>query len=155
MNIIEAIYSRRSIRSFKPDPVPRGVLEQLVDASRWSPSGSNTQPWEFAILGGKVLDEVKDRITQCMQSTRAHPDIPYPSMPEPYLTRQKTLHQLRETYDFPPGTENLKEKRAARRLSSGRFWDAPNAIVVYTDRRFALGLSWAWEWWRKPLRWLL
>ncbi len=58
MNILEAIRSRRSIRSFKPTPVPKKVLEEVLVHGLWSPSGSNTQPWEFAVLGGKVMEEV-------------------------------------------------------------------------------------------------
>lgn len=91
MDIIEAIQNRRSIRSFKPEPVPREVLERLIETSRWSPSGSNTQPWELAILGGKTLEEIKTRIVKDMKNIPAHPDIPYPPMPEPYRSRQREL----------------------------------------------------------------
>ena len=154
MNINEAILNRRSIRSFKPDPVPREVLEKLIETSRWSPSGSNTQPWEFMVLGGQVLDEVKGRLLKEMQPgpesnvqtpTKAHPDIAYPPMPEPYISRQRALGKQQEAYQFPPGTEGVKEKRAAQRTSSIRFFEAPNAIIVYSNReicpRAFLGLG--------------
>ena len=57
MEVIETIRNRRCIRSFKPDPIPRKVLEKILEDCRWAPSASNTQPWEFAVLGGKMLDE--------------------------------------------------------------------------------------------------
>jgi nitroreductase len=145
MNINEAILTRRSIRSYRPDPVPRGIIEKLLDTSRWSPSGSNTQPWEFAVLGGKVLEEVNTRLIKNMQAGNAHPDIPYPPMPEPYVSRQKTLIKLMDAYQFTEGTKDVKEKRASNRISSIRFFDAPSAIIIYTDKeicpRAFLGLG--------------
>jgi nitroreductase len=137
MDIIDAVRSRRSIRRFKPDPVPREVLVQLLEVSRWSPSGSNTQPWELAVLGGKVLEEVKGRLVKSMQSVESHPDIPYPPMPEPFRSRQKEVMQLMDAYQFPPGTEGLKEKRAANRFISGRFFEAPAAIIVSVEREIS------------------
>ncbi len=87
MNILEAIRSRRSIRSFKPTPVSKRILEEVLDNSRWAPSGSNTQPWEFAVLGGKVMEEVNVRLAQKVKTEwdtdrltfkACTPDIPFP-----------------------------------------------------------------------------
>lgn len=50
MDVLEAIRKRRSIRRFRPDPVPREILETLVDAARLAPSGMNIQPIEFVIV---------------------------------------------------------------------------------------------------------
>jgi nitroreductase len=112
MDLIEAIKNRRSIRSFKPDPVPREILEQLIEVSRWSPSGSNTQPWELAILGGKELQKVKDRIARDSQSGKPHPDIPYPPMPEPFDSRQRELGKQMNAY-WRHNPEAKKKPRAA------------------------------------------
>jgi nitroreductase len=146
MDIVEAIRGRRSIRCFRPDPVPKEILSQLIEISRWSPSGSNTQPWEFAILGGKVLDEVKEYIVSHMQNTPAHPDIPYPPMPEPYRSRQKEFLQAMNAHQqATEGQGLLKKGAASNRSSNGNFFGAPNAIIVYTDReicpRAFLGLG--------------
>jgi nitroreductase len=46
MDLMEAIKGRRSIRKYKPDPVPEEVLRTLMEAVRWSPSWANTQCWE-------------------------------------------------------------------------------------------------------------
>ncbi len=46
----EAIEQRRSIRRFKPDPIPDAYVRALIDAARLAPSGSNTQPWRFKIV---------------------------------------------------------------------------------------------------------
>ncbi len=128
MDLIEAIKSRRSIRSFKPDPVPRKILEQLIEISRWSPSGSNTQPWEFAVLGGQALAEIKERIVKDMKGIKAHPDIPYPPMPEPYRSRQREMGQL---------TSAVRAGETPDGSIGGRFFDAPNAIIVSVNREIS------------------
>lgn len=139
MEIVEAIRMRRSIRAFKPDPVPRKVLEELLDTSRWSPSGSNMQTWEFSVLGGKVLEEVKCGITKELsigwdaklhKQTNANPDIPEPTWPEVYVRRRLAVMP---NVDRHP-SQDQGQKQFDFRLHGGRFYDAPNAIIVYADR---------------------
>ncbi len=42
--------SRRSIRRYRPDPVPRDLIEQVLTAAIWAPSAHNRQPWRFAVV---------------------------------------------------------------------------------------------------------
>ena len=62
VDVIEAIHSRRSVRAFRPDPVPREVLQAIMEAALRAPSWENTQPWEFAVLGGDVMKNVKEAL---------------------------------------------------------------------------------------------
>ena len=50
MDLFEAIRTRRSIRNYTGDPIPREDLETIVDAARLAPSGSNQQPWDFIVV---------------------------------------------------------------------------------------------------------
>ena len=50
MDIIEVIRTRRSIRSFKPDPIPKEDLMKILEAAIWAPSAGNCQPWEFIVV---------------------------------------------------------------------------------------------------------
>jgi nitroreductase len=50
MGLFEAIYSARSLRRFKPDPVPDEVITKVLDAAIRAPSGSNQQSWEFIVI---------------------------------------------------------------------------------------------------------
>ena len=50
VGLFEAIYSQRSFTRFKPDPVPRGAIEHIIDAATKAPSGGNNQPWEFIVI---------------------------------------------------------------------------------------------------------
>ena len=46
----ETIYAQRAIRRFKPDPVPRNLIEQVIEAATRAPSGGNRQPWAFVVV---------------------------------------------------------------------------------------------------------
>lgn len=50
MDVYEAIQQRRSIRHYKPDPIPEDVLVRLLEAMRLAPSGGNCQPWKFIVV---------------------------------------------------------------------------------------------------------
>jgi nitroreductase len=49
-SLIELLKSRRSVRRFKPDPLPDDFIKKIIDAAKWAPSGFNMQPWEFVVV---------------------------------------------------------------------------------------------------------
>jgi nitroreductase len=55
MDAIEAIKRRASVRSYKPDPVPREMLEELVDCGRRAPSAMGVHPWHFVVVTQKAM----------------------------------------------------------------------------------------------------
>ncbi|MCX8044315.1 MAG: nitroreductase family protein [Desulfobacterota bacterium] len=63
MELMEAILGRRSIRSYRPDPVPEDVLLYILEAARWAPSWANTQCWEFIIVRDAAI---KNRLAQTL-----------------------------------------------------------------------------------------
>ena len=58
MNTLEAIAARRSIRKFKPDPIPEAALQQILTAATQAPSGKNRQPWRFIVVQGEQRAEM-------------------------------------------------------------------------------------------------
>jgi nitroreductase len=50
MDFMEVVRQRRSIRRYKPDPVPDEILNQILEAARLAPSGGNRQPWHFIVV---------------------------------------------------------------------------------------------------------
>ena len=50
MDLFEVIEKRRSIRSYKPTPIPNEHLKKILEAARLAPSGKNLQPWRFIIV---------------------------------------------------------------------------------------------------------
>src|SRR5262245_22338454 len=49
-SFIELVRSRRATRHFRPDPVPPDLLDELLEATRWAPSGFNLQPTHFVVV---------------------------------------------------------------------------------------------------------
>jgi len=59
MHTIEAIKSRRSVRSFTPQPVPERAIHDMLDAAMCAPSAGNEQPWQFVVIDDRsLLDQV-------------------------------------------------------------------------------------------------
>ena len=50
MDVYQAIRSRRTVRDYKPDPIPEDLLRKILQCARWSPSSSNTQKWSFIVI---------------------------------------------------------------------------------------------------------
>jgi nitroreductase len=60
MELLEAIRTRRSVRLYTGDPIPREDLETIVDAGRLAPSGHNEQPWDFIVVTDRdTIDQLK------------------------------------------------------------------------------------------------
>ena len=59
----DVIFSRRSIRRYRPDPVPHAIIEELLQAAIWSPSAHNRQPWRFAVVETQAQ---KEQLAQAM-----------------------------------------------------------------------------------------
>jgi len=53
--VLALLKERRSIRRYKPDPVPDEMLAQLLEAGRWAPSASNRQPWAFIVVRDEAV----------------------------------------------------------------------------------------------------
>ena len=58
--IIKEIKNRRSVRSYKPDPIPRKEILEVIKAAQFAPTGMNTKAWEFYIINNK---EIKEKIS--------------------------------------------------------------------------------------------
>jgi nitroreductase len=54
-SVLALLKGRRSIRRYRPDPVPEEMIEQLLEAGRWAPSASNRQPWAFIVVQDEAV----------------------------------------------------------------------------------------------------
>jgi nitroreductase len=61
--LLDLVKKRRTVRQFKPDPIPEGCVEKIIEIARWAPSGFHTQPWEFVVIKKK---EVKEAIVKAL-----------------------------------------------------------------------------------------
>jgi nitroreductase len=59
MDLLEGIYTRRSVRQYTDQPITREQLLEIIKAGMWAPSGRNNQPWRFVIVkSGKIKKEL-------------------------------------------------------------------------------------------------
>jgi nitroreductase len=132
MDVIEAIKSRHSVRAFKPDPVPREILEDLLTVSLRSPSWANTQTWEFSVVGGPVMKELRDALAaRAFAQDDRTPAIAYPEWTSPFKERRRE-NGIRLYQALNIGRED-EDKKLQWFVDMYRFFDAPNAIYIYTD----------------------
>jgi len=66
MQFESLVRSRRSIRGYRKDPVPRHLIEEILELARSAPYSMNTQPWHVHVLTGHALEEVRRRNTEEM-----------------------------------------------------------------------------------------
>lgn len=135
MELIEAIKSRKSIRGYKPTPVPKEILAEILEIATRAPSSLNTQPWEFTVLGGTVLHDLKDALEQQFQmGAEPHPDFrPESLMPLTGTYRRRQVELAVELYRLLGISREDKEKRDQWMLKQLRAFDAPNVIIVSLD----------------------
>lgn len=56
-DLVRLMSGQRTVRRFKPDPVPEGHLRKILEAARWAPSAANTQPWDLVVVKDHKLKE--------------------------------------------------------------------------------------------------
>jgi len=76
VNTLEAIAERRSIRKFKPDPLPEETLRTIINAGIQAPSGKNRQPWRFVIVKEDQRPEMVRILREGIAKVKAEGDDP-------------------------------------------------------------------------------
>jgi nitroreductase len=95
LDVYEAVTSRRAVRGFIDRPVPREVLERVLSAAAWAPSGSNLQPWHVYVLTGRPLGKLKEladgRVTACDPWDEREYEMYPPTLKSPYRERRSAF----------------------------------------------------------------
>jgi len=73
--VLEAIFARRSVRQYTDDPVDHHVVQTILEAGRWAPSGLNNQPWRFAVVRDSKMREEVAQYTRYREIIRNAPVI--------------------------------------------------------------------------------
>lgn len=148
MSTIEAVATRRSIRSFLPDPVPPAIVSAILDAASRAPSGTNQQPWKAHVVSGPIRDELCRRVLAKRDAEphrerskgkfgehQFYPDV----LPPQILQRQRKVG-----FDLYGLLGIGKLDRAASWRFAGRnfeFFGAPVGMIFTMERELQLG-SW-------------
>ncbi|MER5916335.1 nitroreductase [Streptomyces sp. NPDC001982] len=136
MDVYEAVTSRRAVRGFTDQPVPREVLERVLSAAAWAPSGSNLQPWHAYVVTGGPLAELKRRAGERVAAADPWDEREYemypPSLKSPYHERRSTFGA--ERYSALGITREDWEARQRAASDNWKCFGAPAALFCYIDR---------------------
>jgi nitroreductase len=134
MELETAVRDRRSIRKFTAKKVPGVLVDEILDAARWSPSWGNTQPWEMYVLTGAPLEAFKEAGARMLSEGPAFaPDVPMPeAWPSALKGRYNELGKsLLDMLGIGREDKDARSRLYAR--MSGLF-DAPCLIVACIPR---------------------
>ena len=136
MELLEGIETRRSFRAFKPTPIPEEIVKRILQAASNSPSYTNTQPWEVAVVSGRKKEELSEILLDLAKSAPPNPDLPLPKAWPPELEQRSKEHGARRLKALGVEREDAEEREKLR-LMNYEFYGAPCVIFLFMDR--ALG----------------
>ncbi|OWK29648.1 nitroreductase family protein [Sphingomonas mucosissima] len=130
----DIVNGRRSIRGFKPDPVPRAVIEEILALAMRTPSSLNTQPWNFTVLTGEPLDRIRQGNTE--RNLAGVPHSREFRLGDDYggVHRERQIEIAKQLFGAMDIAREDKAKRHDWVLRGFRQFDAPVSIVVTYDR---------------------
>lgn len=137
MDFANLARARRSIRGYKPDPVPKEVILEILDVASAAPSSMNTQPWHFHVLTGAPLDRIRQGNSERMLAgAPVQREIP---MHDPYdgIHRQRQVEIAKQLFAAMGIARDDKDRRQDWVMRGFRQFDAPVSIVVTFDRALA------------------
>jgi nitroreductase len=130
MELEAAVRERRSIRKYRPDAIPRKLLEDLLQTARWAPSWGNTQPWEIYVITGEPLEAFrKANVASMAGAEPLRSDVPMPeTWPEQLKARYMEVGRAVVT-SLGLKRED-KEGRRQHQLNMAALFGAPCLIVA-------------------------
>jgi nitroreductase len=133
----KAIFSRRSIREFTVQPVQRSLIEQIITAGIWAPSGLNNQPWKFVIIRTAEIQAKLAELTRYSHIVTAAP-----ALIAVYLDQEKMYDRIKDHQAAGACIQNML--LAAEELGLGAVW--LGQILARKERvNKVLGLSSQYE----------
>ncbi len=133
MEAVECIKTRKSIRKFRHDPVPKNILTEIINTAQWSPSYKNSQPWEVVIVSGKKKEELSNLLVRLLEEGKTpEPDIPEALSWPPDIEERINEHMKKRgaLLGIDLNSPEIKKKFKAANF---RFYGAPHGIFLFHD----------------------
>ena len=131
----EALRARKSVRAFRPDPVPRALIEEVLALASRAPSGTNIQPWKVHVVGGEVRRTLEDAILSHRETRPSDDRAEFPresKRKEPYVSRMRKLGKDMYTLiGIPKGDQAASWNQWGRNY---KFFDAPVGLIFTIDK---------------------
>lgn len=134
MEFSELIKARKSIRGYLPKPVPREVIEEIIEVAKWAPSSMNTQPWHVHVVTGEPLERIRQGNTENMRKG-VPPQRDFP-MKESYegIHRERQVGIAVQLFDVMGIARDDKARRTDWVMRGFRQFDAPVSLVLTYDK---------------------
>jgi nitroreductase len=139
MQFDEVILGRRSIRGYKPDPVPKALIREVIEMAMRAPSSLNTQPWNFYVVAGEPLDRIRAGNTErnlagvpSSREFRSHGEYAG-------VHRERQIEIAKQLFAAMGIERQDKAGRQDWVLRGFRQFDAPVSVVVTFDRSIREG----------------
>ncbi len=132
MDLLQAVSERRSIRAFKPDPVPREKIEEILRAATRAPSAINLQPWEFTVVIGEERQRLSRRLIKAYKEKQiaCAPGNVKPLAPEVIARGVQAAEGMKPLLGETEFDCFVNE-------GSCNFYGAPVAIILCIDKAFS------------------
>lgn len=135
MLLSDALRARRSIRAFKPDPVPQALVRVLLEEARLAPSGTNIQPWKVHVVAGETRALLEREVLAHRETNPQDSAAEFPrragARRDPYLTRMRTLGKaMYGLLEIPKGDQAANWRQWGRNY---QFFDAPVGLIFTID----------------------
>ncbi len=138
MDFESLVANRRSTRGYKPDPVPRELLAEIVDLAKRAPSSMNTQPWNFHVVTGAPLEEIRRGNTELMLAgASVDREIKMASHGYQGPHRDRQVEIAIQLFEAMGIERDDKERRQDWVMRGFRQFDAPVSVVVTIDAALA------------------
>jgi len=129
----EVVLGRRSIRGYKPDPVPESLIKEVLALAMRSPSSMNTQPWNFTVVTGEVLDRIRKGNTERNLAGIPHSREFRIGSPFAGQHRDRQVGVAKQLFAAMDIAREDTEKRQDWVLRGFRQFDAPVCIIITYD----------------------
>ncbi|MFP6706895.1 MAG: nitroreductase [Alphaproteobacteria bacterium] len=135
MDFETLVRERRSIRGYKKDPVPKAVIEEVIEIAKGAPSSMNTQPWFFHVLTGEPLERIRRGNTERMLAgAEVQREIPVRADGYQGIHRQRQVEVAVQLFEAMGIARDDKERRQDWVMRGFRQFDAPVSIVMTYDK---------------------
>lgn len=134
MEFSKLIKARKTIRGYRPDPVPRELIDEIIEVAKWAPSSMNTQPWHIHVVTGEPLDRIRNGNTENMiKGVPPRRDFP---MKEAYegVHRKRQVDIAIQLFEAMGIARDDKERRTDWVMRGFRQFDAPVSLVLTYDK---------------------
>ena len=133
MQYDEVVLGRRSIRGYKPDPVPLSLIKETLALAMRSPSSMNTQPWNFTVVTGETLDLIRQGNTERNLAGVPHSREFRIGSPFAGQHRDRQVGVAKQLFAAMDIAREDAEKRQDWVLRGFRQFDAPVCIIITYD----------------------